>query len=67
MSSEIDVERLATVLVAHVFTLVFEDGDGDFARCSCRERGWDFKQGREWYAAHLAAEYARLSGEGERA
>lgn len=38
----------------HWPTLVFEDGDGDLCRCDCGEQGYDFKQGREWFAAHLS-------------
>lgn len=38
----------------HEFTLVFEDGDGDLARCSCGEQGYDFSQGEEWWAKHTA-------------
>ena len=39
----------------HWPTLVFTDGDGDLVRCSCGEQGFDFKQGREWFAKHIAA------------
>lgn len=39
----------------HQFTLVHETGEGDLGRCSCGESGYDFAQGREWFAGHLAA------------
>lgn len=37
----------------HDFELVFESEEGDFSRCSCGARGYDFKQGAEWREAHL--------------
>jgi hypothetical protein len=46
-------DALARALEEHWPTLVFEEGDGDLCRCSCGEQGFDFKQGREWFAAHL--------------
>jgi hypothetical protein len=41
--------------MSHWPTLVFQAEDGDLCRCDCGEQGFDFKQGREWFAAHIAA------------
>lgn len=44
-----------TAETAHWPTLVFEDGDvGDLVRCDCGEQGYDWRQGREWFAKHMA-------------
>jgi hypothetical protein len=47
--------RLREVLLTHTFILVFRDEVGDLGRCSCGEQGFDFKDGREWYANHVLA------------
>lgn len=40
--------------MTHWPTLVFEADDGDLCRCDCGEQGYDFQQGRKWFAEHLA-------------
>ena len=49
------VHAARELVAKHRAWLVFEDGDvGDLCRCSCGEQGYDFRQGREWYALHVA-------------
>lgn len=52
-------DRTAPLTAEHRFSLVVEDEIGDLFRCSCGAQDWDFAQGEEAYARHLATTLAR--------
>lgn len=38
----------------HALTLVFRDAEaGDLGRCDCGAQGFDYNDGRDWFAEHM--------------